>query len=277
MKLNVSLLATLLSLIAALACSDLALGGSLSLDQIKGVYIDIFALKKVTDGEGFWWNLEVVPPTDTGRLAAFVKENSFFLDYLLKNGTSFSLKDVLSGGGDEEEVKARFRRLLCDDPRFDSLLLPTLTRWLSNCGDSLDEEGYSRLVTRHILLSEVVSLAVRFFYPDASTSQGFQMHICLGLNGFADYAGSRDLAVEAFTFSAIFRNLTGEKQDVIDDVGKCSQALGSLKLSSDSTVAVHRAQGAMWAMMSQSKALRAAILKEYDRTKSYMPFVVDED
>lgn len=277
MKLNVSSLATLLSLIAALICSDLALGGSLSLDQIKGVYRDIFVLKKVTYDDQVGWNFEVVPPTDTGRLAAFVKENQFFLDYLLKHGTSFTLKDVLSGGGDEKEASSRFSRLLYDDPRFDSLLLPTLTRWLDNSGDSLGEKGYSRLVKRHILLSEVVSLAVRFFYPDASTGEGFQIHICVGLNGFADYAGSRDLAVEALIFSAIFRNLIYEMQDVMNDVGKCSQALSGLKLSSDSTVAVHRAQGAMWAMMSQSKALRAAILKEYNRTKSYMPFVVDED
>jgi len=48
-----------------------------------------------------------------------------------------------------------------------------------------------------------------------------------------------------------------------------------LRLSVDEEVALHRAQGGVWAVLSESPELRAALEREYERVRSLLPTTVD--
>ena len=157
----------------------------------------------------------------------------------------------------------------------DAVLLPAIDRYLGIRGGRLD--GYESPSPTRIAMRDLVSVAVRFFYPDTILPDGsVWAHICVGLNGLKDMQTPPDLAVEAFAAGAILRDSKAEKHPLQDEFGETLGRILQLDLSSDLEVRLTRIQGALWASLAESRLLRRSLRREYERSRDWLPFVLVE-
>ena len=86
--------------------------------------------------------------------------------------------------------------------------------------------------------------------------------------------GNHDLALEAVAFSAIMRDIMrGDSSRIEVDFAPARKQMNRLDApGAAKEVRLNRAQGMMWAMMSQSRALRDLLVAEGNRDRVILPF-----
>jgi len=101
-------------------------------------------------------------------------------------------------------------------PDVDAALLTAIDRYLRSRGGGLD--GYESRPPTPIAMRHLVSVAVRFFYPDTILPDGsVRVHVCVDMNGLKDLQTPRDLAVEAFAAGVILDDFRSEKHPLQDE------------------------------------------------------------
>src|SRR5581483_5955644 len=105
---------------------------------------------------------------------------------------------------------------LAEDAWFNAIILGMADRYLRARGGVL-LGAPAQPARRRVPLEEAVEVAVRFFFPDAVTPAGIQSHVCVEINGLRDFEGGRDIILEAFAYSAIFRDLLHPRFGVMED------------------------------------------------------------
>ena len=175
-----------------------------------------------------------------------------------------------------ERLNEYYHSALMEDEPFNALLLPLVDRHFHERGVEL--VGFHTPQTKKVItVDELINVAVRFFYPDGVSEKGsIRSHICAGINGLRDFAGERDLTVEAFCYETIFNELKSPQYGILEQYKELMVAVRRLQLSSEEETKITRAQGAAWALLSTNATLREMLLSAYEKKKNILPFVVKE-
>lgn len=237
-------------------------------------YSSAFHLRKQEyEGHPFFdLHVDSLPASDP--LARLINPNRLFFNYIAAHGTHPELPQLIASARDKDAIPAAFDLLLVQDSAFNAVMVATAGRFLAPSATSVI--GYDRRRPRpSFTMDEVVSVAVRFFYPDSILPDGrVQTHVCIGINGVSDLQRGRDIAVEAFVYSAIMKELKDNRHGLDSAYQRAAHRLNRLDLSSDNRVRLIRSQGALWTMMAQSPALRETLWADYRAQRSFLPFSI---
>lgn len=129
-----------------------------------------------------------------------------------------------------------------------------------------------------ITITRLAQIGARFFYPDRFSTSGDTMftHICAGINGISDLAEVVDPILEAFVFVAVTSDLFVPHAPLMLAFERASKRAKVTSASKDAATRVRRAQGALWAQLEESPALRRALARAYVAHRTVLPFRLAE-
>lgn len=225
--------------------------------------------------------LDVAAPPAGHLLASFFQDHEFWLSYLILNGRGFQLPGLHEPAPgvpaatphrqSPSALKAEFVRRLAADSQFNALAVPAIAEHLHRTGTPVA----AGLVTRArgtIPLDSAMRVVVRFFYPDFFIQDQIGTHVCTVFNAIRELP-SRNLALEALAFSAIYRDIRRRDSSLIEqDFGPARRLMNALDAPGPKELRLHRAQGVMWGLMAASPRLREVLLAEAKRQSDVLPF-----
>ncbi|HET7229361.1 MAG TPA: hypothetical protein VFJ16_05130 [Longimicrobium sp.] len=207
-------------------------------------------------------------------LAPLVNSNNRFFSYLAQHGASVDMSRFVATSRDPRTVPAGYAALLQRDSAFNTVMARVVGQALAPAGVRVAGYDAARPLPR-LTMDEVMSVAVRFFYPDDIRPDGYiQTHVCIGLNGVEDLQRPRDVVLEAFIFSTVMPAILDDSSAVSREYRRAKEQMNRADLSSDRAVRLTRAQGLMWALMAQSGALREVLWASYREHAAMLPFVI---
>ena len=249
---------------------------TISAAQLKALYPLIFRLERSGTEGRYYYSLDVDTLPASHPLSAFVRDNHHFLLYIAQHGTRPGLRDLMrEHQHDWPMLRTRYFAALDQDSTFNALVLGTADRYLRVQGGRL-LGPFPTTPVRTVSIERIMRTAVRFFYPDAITSAGIRSHVCVGINGVQDAEDGRDLIIEAFAYSAIFRDLLRPTHQVTLDFNEAARTMNAMDLAADTTTRLTRAQGVMWALMMRSERLRRVLATESASKREYLPMILTD-
>jgi hypothetical protein len=266
----------LVSVIFALHSPGGAAADSVDLATITKAYSTIVGVAAVAPpGDDSVLVLKVDSPPAGSLLSGFFRDHALWFGYLVTNGRSFDVPGLNSAKGGNvaaARLQQDLLRQLVVDSGFNALVVPAIAAYLNAAGVPV-RHALLKPATRSIPIDTAMRVATRFFYPDILTPKGILTHVCTRINAVRELP-NHDLALEALAFSAIMRDIMREDSSRIEvDFGPARHQMNRLDAPGTSEeVRLNRAQGMMWAMMSQSRALRDLLLAEANRDRVILPF-----
>jgi len=178
--------------------------------------------------------------------------------------------DQLVGPGCQERLRSS------DD--FNRVMLPAIATYLREQGVVI--QGIDVPRQRPVSWSYVRAVASRFFYAEDIQPNGHvRRYICAGQNGLAGLP-LRDPVVEAFVYSAIFRDITSPSPDSVA-IKESREAADRIArgpgLPPDSAARVAQVRAMLFDAMLRSEPLVSVLEREYQRIGRYLPFVIVRD
>jgi len=232
--------------------------------SVKSVYSEIFRCRKeIYNGREFFTRT-TVEIDSTHELSILINTSLKKLDYFLLHFTIINHQDFLQYG-DSLELQNKFVKALQNDSLFNSVMDKFFNPILNA---SVPKDTFS--------LDEVMNIAVKFLYiPGISTKGYYQAKVCTGRNGIIKTEKNRNPNIEAFCFVSIFNNLNNEKYNLYDVFVEEIKKLYKINLGINKKERLLRAQGAIYISMSNSDTLKALLKDEYEKNKSYLPFILE--
>jgi hypothetical protein len=203
--------------------------------------------------------------TPTHYLYDFVKSNRLMLDYLSKHQLDINKDSLNKLSNDSKLLSSFYSKSIFADSSFLKTIKSMINLYITS------KDNYEVDIKKDtVSIDEVMSLAVRFFYPNklVGNGSGVSMKFCIGTLSFADYEMERNYVLEAFLFQTLFSNY----KKLEKEYSKAVKHSINLNLSSIDEVKLHRIQGATWALLSKNDILKELVL-EYSKNQS-LPFVI---
>ena len=229
---------------------------SLTATQVRASYPEFFSLK-FGQMQDQWYAIAGADTLPTGHpLAGFVKERKYYLMYLAQAAMPDLTKGDLGRPAFRDSLRTRFYQRLQRDTSFDRLILGPIAAYLRAKGGFVSD--YTPAVPVAVPLRHAVAVAARFYNPDVILPDGkIGVHICVVKHGLFDAMGSRDLAVEAVAFAAVWDD--NELPDSVSFAGKDFNAafdhVVALPRTPPPAERVARAQETMWTSMEAGHGL----------------------
>jgi len=255
------------------------IGTKYSVDEVKQEYKQIFQIKVGEHPEfGPYTTTETSKLPREHFLHDFVEANYWLIHYLHSNRTR---EDSREDFGKLQELRDSpaaladyYHRTLVEDPGFNGSLLTLVSRHLNSRGMEL--AGHTDAAREMITADHLIGIAVRFFYPTQIMEDGrIKASVCAGLHGLRDFEAERDLMLEAFCYEAIFNELGSPQYGMMDEFTSILGRVRGLQLSTDKEMKLHRAQGAVWALLASNEKLRQVLSDAYESKRGILPFVVE--
>jgi len=237
-------------------------------EKINNEIYSVFKIKIAEYGDRTFSYYFVDTLDQNHFLHSFVKENSLVLDYLLQNQLEINQDSLNSLIDNKEKASKYFQSSLSSNTHL-------IENFILLASNYLQKEEQTPLYKDSVMVSDIAILAVRIFYPRAITEEGeVKTKVCVGINGLKDYGEKRNYLLEAFAFSVIFRPMKTKDFELYNEYKKVLNRIEKMNFSQDKEIELHRIQGAVWAILSESELLKKAINIEYEKKKSYLPFYV---
>lgn len=252
---------------------------SITVEEIKSFYDDIFLVEaKMVTVQGrtfFSFSHEIQELEDSHILSELINDNEFFFLYMITNWTLITDKQEKTSYEDSLSFPKNYYDLLKQDSTFNDIFLPIVINYLET--KDIKVENYSDFLEKQTMsIERILGTASRFFYPDGiGKNGGIRAYVCVGINGLKDLEEGRNAYIEALAYSAINQEMIEPKFNVRDSFVKNFNYMNSLDLSNDDDLKIQRAQGVMWAMMYKEDSLKNALIHEFEKVKSWIPFVLE--
>ena len=202
---------------------------------------------------------------------AFLTENHFYVDYLVKDLVLSFLKNRDRSITEPDRVIDQYKKYLEQNKE---QLIPVISLFASY----LQGKGHViKALEKHpkekISISVLKAVAVRHILPKKLSDDGSVTYkLCVAGEGFADYK-KRNAQLEAFTFETIFNaSKDGSLEPVLK---KCSQVAARLNLSTETDIALKRAQGVFWGLLFTDTDFEKLLMGQYNTKKSYLLFLLE--
>lgn len=135
--------------------------------------------------------------------------------------------------------------------------------------------GNSGTVKDTITVDNLLNIAVKYFSINKINDDGYYVgKVCDGQNLLNKTETERNPSVEEFCVSSIVKHYQSEEFSMYDEFVKAIKELYKVNLGIDKNERLLRAQGAMFLLMRNNENLKNMLLKEYERNKDNLPFVL---
>ena len=202
---------------------------------------------------------------------AFLAENYFYVDYLVKDLFFSFLENKDQSIEEPERVISLYKKYLEKNKK---QLIPMISLFASY----LKAKGHvigamEDLPKEKISLADLKAVAVRNILPlKLSDDSSVIYKLCVAGEGFVDYE-KRNAQLEAFTFETIFNaSKDGSLKPILN---KCGQVVERLNLSTETDVALKRAQGVFWGLLFTDADFQKLLINQYNKKKSYLLFLLE--
>ncbi len=128
-----------------------------------------------------------------------------------------------------------------------------------------------------VTFDNLLNIAVKYFSIMKLTDEGHYVgKVCVGLNDIKKTENERKPFIEAFCFSSILKHYQSEEFSMYDEFVKSIKELYKVNLGIDKDEKLLRAQGAMFILMRNNENLKKMLMKEYEKNKEFLPFILTE-
>lgn len=125
-----------------------------------------------------------------------------------------------------------------------------------------------------VSIDELLDIAVKFFSLNLGNQNQYNIKICSGINDIEKTLPTRKPFVEAFCFASIFENHKTQDFNMVEEVVRTAKELYKFNFGNDRNEKILRSQGALYVMMKNNEKLRRMLLKDYEKHKAHLPFVL---
>lgn len=229
---------------------------TLTATQVRASYPEFFSLnfQQIQDHWGYYVGIDTLPSGH--RLAGFVKERKMYLMYVAQVAVPDPANGDLGRPAFRDSLRIRFYQRLQTDTSFDRLVLGPIAAYMHAKGGLITD--YTPGVRVVVPLRRAVAVAARFYNPDIILPDGkIGVHFCVVKHGLFESLGTRDLAVEAVAFAAVWDDVS--LPDSVAFAGKDFNAafdrVVALPRTAPPAERVARAQETMWKSMEAGDGL----------------------
>lgn len=210
---------------------------------------------------------EISKLPEKNPFAKLVNDNIIYLNYIVNNFFKLDNYNDLLKTKDLKEMNKKYIETIKKDKDFINMLKEFEYYYL-NKSDKNNKKVFS--------LDEVVEIATKFFAISGIVRNKYALHVCVGINLIKDTEKERHPHLEGFLINAIFKDMNN-KDSILNDVYNSLDKLYKLNLGIDKDKRVLRAQGALLILLFENPGLKKLIVREYEKSKDFLPFVIKYD
>lgn len=242
---------------------------TISLDEVKGKYGEfIIAYKKTAVGRTYI-DKKVVEPTNDTLLASFVSNNRNLIELVTTNYLSVS-SDELVNIKDSLKLQAKFAALIKEDALVNKYFLPFLCAYYQSSGYTV--EGWKTAKPVYSF-DEMIDVAIKFFeLKDIDSRGNFKTRIGISEDGLVKTLDQRKPLLEIYCLNVIKK----QNYQAYQALNKARKAAEKLQLGLNESDRLLRAEGAIYALISQDERFRALLKAAYDKNATTLPFIINE-
>jgi hypothetical protein len=232
--------------------------------KLSNNYDSFIKVERKQYGEKHYLKREVISPQDKYCFSKAVQNIPVFFEYILTNFKDWSIYSELTEIADSNKLKNVFFANLEQDSLFNQTI-----------GD-YQEIVFGKSTKDTISKADLINIAVKFFSVTKALENGnYEGKICVGINSLEATEAERKPMIEAFCFSTL---MTGKGDSLSSKIFvKALKKVIKINLGVDQEERLLRAQGALFALMSESDVLNDLLLEHYAANKEYLPFILKEE
>lgn len=232
--------------------------------NINDYYQDFISVEIKSDNGRQYLNSNFEKTKKKNCASEFINNNLKEIEYIYTNYHKITNYNELLGIKDKKELQIKF----IEDLKNDTIFGTIIENWF-------EKVVLKTKVQDTINMNKLLNSAVKFFSIIGLTEEGYyQAKICVGINDLKNTELIRNHALEAFSFTSIFKNLEHKEYQIYDEFIKGVKELYSINLGIDREEKLLRSQGALYFIMKNSENLRNMLKYEYNQKKDYLPFVL---
>lgn len=241
----------------------------ITVEELKGKYGSvILATKKDGFSGSIYLEKKVNTPTDDKILASFVEQYQGYIgmmkdEYITVNSDEFKLVK------DSVKLQRKFGQKLQEDPLFNQYFLPLIATYYQSQGYTIT--GYNFEKPSYIF-EEMVNVMVKYYEVTGVDSRGnYSTRLGVSDNGLVNTVDARRPLIESYCLYIIRQN----KYKAYQALENAKKIIAKLELGLRDSDKVKRAEGAIYALLSQDESLRTLLKEDYEKNAKGLPFVVE--
>lgn len=244
---------------------------TMTLDEVKSKYGQfIVAFEKQGFDDRTYVDKKVVVPEEDTVLAKFVEKNLAFIELLKTNYTTVT-SDEFAGIKDAAVLQEKYIAALQKDALFNQYFLPFICHFYKSEGFEITGFDAKKAT---FTLDEFMDVIVKYFEVTSVDSRGnFKTRIGISEDGLVSTLDKRHPLLEVYCLHII----KAHQYKAYQSMEKGKRVMKNLQLGLNEDDKLKRAQGVLYAMVSQDEAFRTVVLDDYESKKEALPFVLSTE
>lgn len=242
---------------------------SMTIQELKAKYgTIILAVKKAGfDEESIYLDKKINPNIEEPALAAFAEQYQGYIELMMKEYITVN-SDEFKFVKDSTKLQRKFGEKLQEDPLFNQYFLPLLATYYQSKGYTITGFDYKK---PSYSFATMVDVTVKYYEVQSIDSRGnFQTRLGIGDNGLVKTRTERLPLLESYCLYIIRQNQY-KAYKALEDAKK---VVAQLQMGLSEGDQIKRAEGAIYALVSQDERLRDLLRADYERNAEGLPFVI---
>ena len=241
---------------------------SITVEELKSKYGSvILATKKDGFNGSIYLAKKVNTPTDDEVLKKFVEQYQGYIgmmkdEYITVNSDEFKLVK------DSVKLQRKFGEKLQEDPLFNQYFLPLIATYYQSQGYTITGYNFDKPT---YTFNQMVNVMVKYYEVTGIDSRGnFSTRLGISDNGLVNTVDTRRPLIESYCLYIIRQN----KYKAYKALEDAKKVVISLELGLRDSDKIKRAEGAIYALLSQDEDLRTLLKDDYEKNAKGLPFVI---
>lgn len=241
---------------------------SITMDDLKGKSGSIvMVVKKTGFDNSVYLDKKIRIPTEDETLAAFVTQYEGYLD-MMKSEYITVNSDEFKFTKDSAKLQVKFAEKLKEDPLFNQYFLPLIATFYQSKGYTITGYNFEK---PSYTFDELMDVIVKYYEVTAVDSRGnFSTRVAISDNGLVNTLSARRPLLESYGLYFIRQN----KYKAFRALEKAQRVISKLELGLRDGDKIKRAEGALYALISQDETLRSLLKADYEKNAAGLPFVI---
>lgn len=241
---------------------------AITVEELKSKYGSvILATKKDGFNGSIYLEKKVNIPTEDEVLKGFAEQYQGYIgmmkdEYITVNSDEFKLVK------DSVKLQKKFGEKLQEDPLFNQYFLPLIATYYQSQGYTITGYNFEKPT---YTFEQMVNVMVKYYEVTGVDSRGnFITRLGVSDNGLVNTVEGRRPLIESYCLYIIRQN----KYKAYRALENAKKVVAKLELGLRDSDKVKRAEGAIYALLSQDEGLRTLLKEDYEKNAKGLPFVI---
>lgn len=241
---------------------------SITVDELKSKSgAIILVVKKTGFDNSIYLDKKIQIPTEDETLSAFVTQYQGYLD-MMKSEYITVNSDEFKFTKDSAKLQLKFADKLKEDPLFNQYFLPLIATYYQSQGYTITGYNFEKPT---YTFDEMMDVTVKYYEVTGVDSRGnFSTRLAISDNGLVNTLNVRRPLLESYCLYFIRQN----KYKAFRALEKAQIVISKLELGLRDGDKIKRAEGALYALISQDETLRKLLKADYEKNAAGLPFSV---